>query len=196
MKVVLTSSHSANNKAVFDLTTKNHSEYCKRHDYTYMPVEEPYHPKLDIPFVKKLINEYDVVVNIGCDVVIQHPETPITVYANPGVTVGRELLGTLNGDLILFTKEAMSTVDAIDKLHRYMGSSQDAINFLAKHNNGIFVEPWLQIAAKELNTHLDYTYVCYNDYFAVHYQKIGYVPVINEKVKYLSASEILKQRSE
>lgn len=193
MTLLFITSHSSNNQAVFDLTTKNHSDYCARHGYTYAPVTEPYNPRFDAEKVKGLLSGCDVVACFGCDVVIQHPEIPLDRYLHPGLTIGRELTGTLNADLTLFTKDACGLIDEIADMSSRLPDSQQAINLLYKHRKMITVEPMIQIAAKEMNPTLDYSHVCYEDFFAVHYHSIGNKPVVCDKAKALSASTILKR---
>lgn len=188
MKVVLISSHSANNKAVFDLTTKNHSDYCRLHGYFYRPIEEVYHPRSDIPFVLTLLENFDAVVNIGCDVVIQKQTCPIERFIKGGLTVGRELnSGTLNGDLLIMNKAAVPLLREIDSLQKSAPDTQTIINRLESKRGNIFVEPLLQVAAPTMNPSIDYSSICVEDYFAVHHHTIGKVPLVAEKIKGLSA---------
>ena len=188
MNVVLISSHSANNKAVFDLTTKNHSDYCRLHGYFYRPIEEVYHPRIDIPFVLLLLENFDVVVSIGCDVVIQKQTCPIDRFISDGLTAGRELKsGTLNGDLLIMNKAAVPLLKEIDKLQNSAPDTQTVINQLQGKRSTIFVAPLLQVAAPSMNPSIDYSSVRVEDYFAIHYHAIGKVPLVEDKIKGLSA---------
>lgn len=189
MKVVLTSSYSANNKAVFDLTTKNHSDYCRLHGYFYRPIEEVYHPRMDIPFVLTLLENFDAVVNIGCDVVIQKQTWPIDRFISDGLTVGTELKsGTLNGDLLIMNKAAVPLLKEIDRLQKSAPDTQTIINRLQGKRPTIFVAPLLQVAAPTMNPSIDYISVRVEDYFAIHYHTIGKPPIVADKLKGLSAA--------
>lgn len=182
MHTIIKTSYSQNNLGVFELTTQNHSDYCIKHGYTYHPVDEPYNPYIDVDEILGYLTEYDLVVTMGVDVLIQHPETPIERFAHDGVTMCRELQsGTLNADLILYTRAAIPILNKVADIQNEMKDGQTALNHLSIRTKGIYEEPMLQIAAPVMNDRLDYKNVCIEDYFALHYHTVGKMPTVTAK---------------
>jgi len=184
MKALLKSSHSQANLDVFELTTKNHADYCSIHGYTYLPVEEPYNPRLDVKQLLSYLKKYDIVMTIGCDLLIQHPEWTIEEMLSRGITMCPELNSpTLNADLIIYTREAITTINKIADIQRRMRDGQTAFNHMKLRDKNIHVNPVLQIAAPVMNPTKDYSKVCVGDYFAVHYHTIGKRPDVLSKAE-------------
>lgn len=184
MKALIKSSHSRANLDVFELTTENHAAYCSRHGYAYLPVEESYNPYVDVPQLLSYLEEYDVVMTIGCDLLIQHPEWTIEKMLSPGITMCPELRsGTLNADLVIYTRESIPTINKIADIQRKMRDGQTAFNHMKLRDKNIHINPRLQIAAPVMNPTKDYSKVCVGDYFAVHYHTIGKRPDVLSKTE-------------
>lgn len=184
MKALLKSSHSQSNLDVFELTTKNHAAYCSRHGYTYLPVEEPYNPYLDSKQLLSYLEDYDIMMTIGCDLLIQHLEWCVEDLMSPGITMCPELNSTtLNADLIIYTREAITIINNIESIQRRMRDGQTAFNHMKLRDKNIYVNPMLQIAAPVMNPTQDYSKVCVGDYFAVHYHTIGKPPDVLSKAE-------------
>ena len=170
MHTILKTSYSPNNRGVFELTTQNHDDYCLKHGYTYCPVDEPYNPYINVDEILGYLKEYELVVTMGVDLTIQHPEIPIEQFARKGITICPEIKsGILNADLVLYTRESVALLEKIKVEQVHMKDGQTAINHFSKRSNLIHREPMLQIAAPVMNDRLDYKNVCIEDYFALHY---------------------------
>ena len=194
MTVLLISSHSANNQNVFELSTDNHREYCERHGYTYRPVEEPYNPYTNTTLIGQVLQDFDVVVNIGCDCIIQHPETPVSDFVHSGFTIGKELHSdTMNADVIIWTREALQMFKDIERYQHNYNTGQEFINRLYKDwYPFIHIEPYLQIAAPRMNPTQNYKGIDTKRYWVIHYHTIGYSPVPRAKANAMKLDACLK----
>lgn len=186
MKTVFTSSYSNNNIGVFNLSLKNHVDYCKKHGYDLINYKEEYSPHLDISRIKQLFKDgYDIIVTIGTDVIIQKMNSPITDYiaSDTGITMCREIANghALNGDLIILIKSGIldNTLDTLENTQYRFDSTQSCIN---KNKIPVSNSPWLQIAAPNMNPAINYSPFNINDYFSIHYHTIGKVPAVTEKI--------------
>ena len=175
MRTVLRSSYGEGNRNVFALTTQNHAEYCKRHGYDYLPVEEKYNPYVDTDMLFKLLDDYDLVVTIGCDVVIQQLDTPVDKFFHRGIVMCKEYAGpTLNADLMLYNgARAGDILYRLSIFQQQRATGQAALNALYGKVPGIYNEPDMQIAAPSMNPKLDYSGVDFTKYFALHYHTLG-----------------------
>lgn len=184
MKVVLTSGYSDNNIEVRNLSLPNHAEYCQRHGYDLRSFKERYSPHLNTKRIKVLLRHYDVVVNIGTDIIIQRMDEPIDRYiGGDGFTMCREYFGeshVLNGDFIIITKckETADILHVLRAKQKRYSSAQSCINHEGLH---IHESPFLQIAAPILNQRFDYSRVDVSKYFSRHYHTIGYLPIVANK---------------
>ena len=188
MPCALVTSHSSNNQELFELTYPNHREYCERHGYTLFPDEEPYTAYTDTAKVRKLLSNYDIVVTMGVDLWIQRPEIPLSGLANDGITLCRELKGTLNADLIIYKagQQTIRTLNAIDSFQHKFRDGQQALNRLSKDSRYIiFVNDKLQVAAPIMNPDIDYKDIDVSGYFALHFHKIGSRPIVGSKLSNL-----------
>ena len=194
MRVLLVSSHSANNQNVFELSTDNHREYSERHGYTYRPVEEPYNPYTNVDLIRQGLEEFDVVLNIGCDCIIQQAMTPVSALVHTGLTIGRELRSdTLNADVIIWDRSALSMLKDIERHQHKYHTGQDYINKMYKDWSPLItVDPYLQIAAPRMNLTQNYRGVCINRYWVLHYHTIGYSPVPRAKANAMKLDACLK----
>ena len=175
MKLIFRTSYSQNNRKVFELTTKNHAEYCERHGYVYMPVEEKYSPYIDMGKAQwDLLNNADVLAFIGTDVLIQHPEKPLTDFVHDGITMCHDYPnGMLNGDMVLMSgKWAVYLCPKVAVLQQQRRSTDAAIELMRGKFKGIHDEPMMQIPAPNMNPTVDYSGVDTKDYFAIHYHAL------------------------
>jgi hypothetical protein len=191
MKIVFLTSHSANNLDVFMSSLKNHQDYCNKHMYTLINCEGPYSVYVDMALIKSFFKkDYDIVVIIGTDVLIQKLDNPITAYmpVNSGITMCREIANgnALNGDFIIISKscESDELLTSLQDTQKRFATTQDCLNELQSR---IHVSPYLQIAAPSMNPTIDYTKFNLGDYFSVHYHTIGAAPIVSEKAKAMRA---------
>ena len=175
MKVLFKTSYSSNNLKVFKLTFDNHADYCSRHGYTYMPVDEPYSPRMDLDELEKCVKEYDIVCTIGVDLLIQYPDCLLEDFYHPGITLCKEVGPTLNGDFILWGgEEGLQLIEELRKIEGKHWSTQAALNNMhSRKVPNIHLEPMMQIAAPSMNPNVDYTNINVDDYFALHYHTLG-----------------------
>jgi hypothetical protein len=187
----LVTSHSPDNQEVFELTRDNHSDYCKRHGYTYIPNEEPYSWYIDPKYAAKVLDDHEYVFFIGCDLFIQRPSTTLEELSADGVAMCRELKsGLLNGDSIIF-KHCDNSYKALDWLlknqHKYP-HTQSALNALCKEQPELVHNvPYTQIAFPEMNPSIDYRPIDLDKYFALHFFTLGKQAVIKEKIRFLKS---------
>jgi len=178
IKGCLLQSVSPNNFKLFGLTYENHYGYVQKHGYDFLVYNEPYTPYIVTDRVRTLLHTYDVVITIGCDLLIQHPELSL-VYPHT-VTMCRELgHGCLNGDLIIYRSlpETFKNLDTLDEYQYKFKDGQQALNRCFS----VHEEPMLQIAAPIMNPHKDYTGVNIEDYFAMHFHALGKLPDVTDK---------------
>lgn len=181
MDIVFIVSFSRNNLDVYNLSLRNHAEYCSKHGYVLRNIEEPYNKFVDTARIRETLRRFDVAVTIGTDVVIRRPEIAIENFVRPGVTMcPQHGDGVLNGDFILFTAcpETHAILDALDAFQRQTDHGQAALNILFKRGvKGINAVGYLQIAAPIMNPGVNYDGVDLDRYFSLHYHQMGIVPI-------------------
>jgi hypothetical protein len=185
MHAALITSHSQNNKTVFDLTTDNHREYCQRRSYDYIPNDEPYSPHMPTKYLLSILTGYDFIATMGVDLWIQHPEKPLEDFLRQGITLCPEFSGgTLNADFIVY-KNCPETIAVLEKVSLVQQSKKDgqqALNQLYKDGfPGIYSEKYMQIAAPVMNPCKSYKGFNTEDYFTLHFHTLGSAPYVFRK---------------
>lgn len=185
MRAALITSHSPNNRAVFDLTCSNHLEYCQRHSYDYIPNDEPYSPHMPTKYLLSILSDYDFIATMGVDLWIQHPEKPLEDFLRQGITLCPEFVGgTLNADFIVYRNcpETIAVLEKVSLVQQSKEDGQQALNQLYKDGYpGIYSEKYMQIAAPEMNPLKSYEGFNVEDYFARHFHTLGSFPYVNRK---------------
>lgn len=178
--LALVTSHSANNLDVYNASLLNHTEYCRRHDYALIANDETYNPRLNVDQMLWLLKIYDVVVTMGCDLLIQHPAQPLTDFVSPVISICPEILsGTLNADFIVYHRSPL-LMNFLHMFRQRQGAfpdSQQLLNVLYQDGNqAIRVFPKMQLASPLMNSGVDYSGINIEDYFALHFHTVGSAP--------------------
>ena len=190
-KAALITSHSHNNQEVFELTSDNHFEYCKRHGYEYIPKDEPYNKYVDTKYLLSIIPRYDFIVTMGVDLWIQHPEIPIEQYLRQGITMCPQPTNQqLNADFIVWRncKETFDILNEISRVQPTVLDGQRALNQLYKTGfSGIYSEQYMQIAAPSINPVINEKGINSKEYFALHFHTLGISPNVSSKINALKS---------
>lgn len=124
MKTLMLNLHSKNNKNVFLLTIKNHSEYAAAHEFDMLNVDTPYHANMNVQRIARLLQDWDRIIMIGSDIVFTNMSINATSLANPNtpLTMGPDpsMLFAVNGDFYIFqrtprTEELLNKIDQRQK---------------------------------------------------------------------------------
>lgn len=125
-KVLFIQSFSENIYDLNALTMPNHVRYFNRHGYSFLFKNEKYDAGVfSFKSVKKYLEDYDVVVTLGCDCVITDPDVSITDFSSNYVAVSQESAfsarcGTYcNGEIMVFNRKddaIFRLLDAFDEM--------------------------------------------------------------------------------
>ena len=181
MDIVFIVSYSRNNLDVYNLSLRNHAEYCSRHGYVLQNIEEPYNKFVDTDRIREKLRQFDVVVILGTDVIIRRPEIAIETFVRPGISMcPQHGDGVLNGDFIIFTATAdtYAVLARLDGIQYHTDHGQAALNYLYRCGMpGIHAVEYLQIAAPIMNPGVNYDGVDLDRYFSLHYHQMGIAPI-------------------
>ena len=128
-KVLFIQSFSPKIYELNDLTFNNHIKYFNKHAYSFIFKNETYNSGLfDFKGVAKYLDEFDIVVTLGCDCIITGFDTPIESFASNYISLSQESMfsyycGTFcNGEILIFNnkgKEIYSIVESLDAMQQF-----------------------------------------------------------------------------
>ena len=134
-KVLFIQSFSPKIYELNDLTFNNHIKYFNKHTYSFIFKNETYNSGLfDFKGVVKYLDEFDIVVTLGCDCIITDFDTPIESFASNYISVLQESIfsyycGTFcNGEILIFNKkdeQIYSIGEKLDFIWKDMSSQQN-----------------------------------------------------------------------
>lgn len=139
MKPIMLNMHSKNNEQLFQLTLKNHAEYCGKYEYHMLNLNQPYNINLDIPLILGLLNTFGAVIALGSDIWFTNMDIEIMGLVKPdaAMTMGQDPCADIpvNADFVIFqnTPKIKSLLEKIGKIQDSEKSRfgyQDAVKTL------------------------------------------------------------------
>jgi len=152
MKVILLNEHSQNNEKLFRLTLPNRAEYADRYGIHMLLLNSPYSLRFKPKLILDLLTEFDVVIQMGSDILFTNMGISILSLIKPGMalTMGPDPCADfpVNGDFMIWQRsplveELFKKIDTWQDENATRFGSQDAIKHLLETGqaNGLDVLP-------------------------------------------------------
>lgn len=196
MKILMTSNYSLNNKKLFDLTIKNHFDYCSKFNIDMLNTMSKYNPKNNFSELKKLFELYDVIITVGTDILFTNFNKDIREFNdfNKPLTIQHEGTYSVNGDFIFWNKTILKNdfINLLENLDKTNPNTQETINQLVrKPNKQLFHQKINILPPRTLQSICPYgnqnnksiqNFIWKNGDFSIHAHRPGFAPNVYEKI--------------
>lgn len=196
MKILMTSNYSLNNKRLFDLTIKNHFDYCSKFNIDMLNTISEYNPKNNFSELKKLFELYDVIITVGTDILFTNFNKDIREFNdfNKPLTIQNEGTYSVNGDFIFWNKTILKNdfINFLENLDKTNPNTQETINQLVrKPNKQLFHQKINILPPRTLQSICPYgnqnnksiqNFIWKNGDFSIHAHRPGFAPNVDEKI--------------